>query len=764
VTTTPGDVPLDKAEEPYRPSARDLIMLDELLNVKLSPDGALIAFTVRSTNWQSNIYEVLCYIHEIASGTTTPLTRSGVAIQMAWLNDRSLAVLWDNDNPWNSAQVYVYENLIGQPWQVTDHGDGVDWFAPFGDGILYRADTVSEEKSGNREQQFGRYTHFEQEPSTSALFYVGLPELRAYEKRQRAPGGDTGQSLTAPIVELSKLLPEPLSIRSVVPSPRLDAVYLTCRKRDDLVYHRQTSGFCIKLNPQEALATYLRREGEAASTRKPSDGHESPTQTAEAKTTLSDSESGQEVPPSAHEKKEDLSYLGQIMRLALPPRACVAAVSPDGQTLLVEHQGRDDKLYTRADLWLIDADAALAAPDADTFAGTLRSITSELDRTILSYQWAPSGIYCTYADGTAVHLVQATPVLSSLTVHAQESAQPTDATPTATLSRIDLRGLSLSGRPHVSDSGRMVFLGTSESTAEEVYLADAGPEGLQIRQITNYGATIDEWELGTIETIEWTSRDGTTIQGVLRKPSAFDPARRYPLVIIVHGGPAWFSPAHLLTAEDARYYPAIEFVNKDVLVLKPNYRGSIGRGQAFRELNVNNLGVGDLWDIESGIEHLASLGWIDPDRVGCMGWSQGGYISAFAGLHSSAFRAVSVGAGISDWYTYHVSNDVPDFTTDYLSGSPFRDREPYVRAAPMSNLANAKTPMLLQHGAEDRRVPLSNAMELYRGLKEMNVPVELFIFPGMGHPITRPRENHAVMHQNLTWFSHYLLGEELKLE
>ncbi len=110
----------------------------------------------------------------------------------------------------------------------------------------------------------------EQEPSTSALFYVGLPELRAYEKRQRAPGGDTGQSLTAPIVELSKLLPEPLSIRSVVPSPRLDAVYLTCRKRDDLVYHRQTSGFCIKLNPQEALATYLRREGEAASTRKPS--------------------------------------------------------------------------------------------------------------------------------------------------------------------------------------------------------------------------------------------------------------------------------------------------------------------------------------------------------------------------------------------------------------------------------------------------------------------------------------------------------------
>jgi dipeptidyl aminopeptidase/acylaminoacyl peptidase len=219
-----------------------------------------------------------------------------------------------------------------------------------------------------------------------------------------------------------------------------------------------------------------------------------------------------------------------------------------------------------------------------------------------------------------------------------------------------------------------------------------------------------------------------------------------------------------LSGEDLSYYPTVQFVNRDVLVLKPNYRGSIGRGQAFTELNVNNLGVGDLWDLESAIDHLAALGWVDPDRVGCMGWSQGGYISAYAGLKSDRFKAVSVGAGISDWYTYHISNDIPQFTTDYLSESPFRDRDIYNRTAPITGIANAKTPMLIQHGSEDRRVPLSNAMELYRGLKEMNVPVELFVYPGMGHPITKPRENHAVMHQNLTWFSHYLLGEELELE
>jgi len=155
---------------------------------------------------------------------------------------------------------------------------------------------------------------------------------------------------------------------------------------------------------------------------------------------------------------------------------------------------------------------------------------------------------------------------------------------------------------------------------------------------------------------------------VLCKPAGFDPAQRYPLVFVVHGGPAWFSADYLLIGEDRVYYPAVQFVNKGILVLKPNYRGSIGRGQAFLDLNVDNLGIGDLWDLEGAIDHLVERGWVDPERIGCMGWSRGGYISAFAGLHSDRFAAGSVGAGIADWYTYHISNDIPDFTVDYLLG------------------------------------------------------------------------------------------------
>ena len=197
------------------------------------------------------------------------------------------------------------------------------------------------------------------------------------------------------------------------------------------------------------------------------------------------------------------------------------------------------------------------------------------------------------------------------------------------------------------------------------------------------------------------------------------------------------------------------------MVLKPNYRGSIGRGAEFLQLNKENLGIGDLWDIESGVQYLINLGFVDKDRVGCMGWSQGGYISAFATVNSSMFKATSVGAGISDWYTYYVSTDIRKFTVDYLNGSPINNRDKYLLTSPMTNIKNAKTPTLIQHGSLDARVPYSNANELYRSLKDLNIPVEFFSFTGMLHGINKPKENRLVVLQNFNWFCHHLLGREL---
>lgn len=436
-----------------------------------------------------------------------------------------------------------------------------------------------------------------------------------------------------------------------------------------------------------------------------------------------------------------------VERVMLPKGATVVAASPDGYRLLVRHKARDSMFYTQSNLFTLDLTQVADLADAESVAAHMHILASDLDREFYEARWTPHGLFASYADRTRVCIAS---------VDSGVSPRP-----------IEFGGIyPYSGAFDVSASGHLTFVGASRESYPEVYVSAEplkSPECLMTR-VTALGSQVERWDLGSVETIRWNSADGTEIEGVLRRPSGFDPGKKYPLVFVVHGGPTANSTEYLLERVDLERYPSVEFTSRDVLVLKPNYRGSIGYGQAFMELNKHNLGVGDLWDLLGAIEHLDSLGYLDSTKVGCMGWSQGGYISAFAGIHSNRFRAVSVGAGISNWYTYHISNDIPQFTTHYLSGTPFKNMHLYEKTSPMSKISEASTPTLIQHGSKDQRVPVSNATELYRGLRDMGVPTELFLFPEMGHPITRPREVRAVMHQNLTWFCHYLLGEPLDFE
>ena len=705
----------------YQATLKDMLALEAPLNVRVSPNGTKVAFTVRSTNWKENHYETHCHIHDVATGVTRQLTRRGDVSQMEWVDDETLTLLKTNGG---KAQVWLFEGGVGEGWQVTDHKTGVEWFHPFDEGIVFQARQPDKDEKKTRVDQYGKYTHFEQEESASAVYFIGIPELLEYQKQLRAVTEEEGKKLVAPVIELSKLFKKPIAIKEVVISTSGDALYLNCWQRDDIVYMRETRIFQIKLGAHPALAKYLELE-----------------RAKQAQEKASKKKSKKQK----KQKREDLSYLGKLSELKLPKGARISAVSPNGAELLVSYKERDQMFYTREDLWVVGTEAVEKAKSANACLHAMKNLTARFDREMMIIHWTKAGIFGDYVDGTHICVARLdrkgkiTPVV---------------------LDVFEFDGF------HVSDSGHLALSGASTKSFAEVYLAVFLKKSREwkARKLTDFGRQIKDWDLGTVETITWKSRDGTEIEGVQRKPSNFDPAKKYPLVFVIHGGPTWFSADYLLSGEDVRYYPALQFIHKEVLVLKPNYRGSVGRGQAFEELNVNNLGVGDLWDVENAVDHLVELGWVNPQKVGCMGWSQGGYTSAFVGLHSEKFKAVSVGAGISDWYTYHISNDIPDFTRDYLSASPFRDRALYEKTAPISNLSNAKTPMLIQHGSDDQRVSLSNAAELYRGLKEMGVPVELFVFPGMAHPITKPRENHAVMYQNLNWFSHYLLGEDLKLE
>jgi uncharacterized protein (TIGR01244 family) len=150
----------------------------------------------------------------------------------------------------------------------------------------------------------------------------------------------------------------------------------------------------------------------------------------------------------------------------------------------------------------------------------------------------------------------------------------------------------------------------------------------------------------------------------------------------------------------------------------------------------------------------------DNDRVGTMGWSQGGYISAFLTTHDSArYKAVSVGAGIANWMTYYVNTDIHPFTRQYLKATPWDDPKIYAATSPMTYIKTAKAPPLIQHGELDRRVPIPNAYELYQGLQDQGVPARLIVYKGFGHGLTKPKAHRAAMEHNLEWFGKYIWGE-----
>ncbi|HKV41739.1 MAG TPA: S9 family peptidase [Blastocatellia bacterium] len=278
------------------------------------------------------------------------------------------------------------------------------------------------------------------------------------------------------------------------------------------------------------------------------------------------------------------------------------------------------------------------------------------------------------------------------------------------------------------------------------------------RRLTKMGDQLTQFRLASRELVQWTSTDGTPIEGVLVKPAGFDPAKKYPLLVVIHGGPVDLSRPEF---RPDQYYPIENFAAKGALILEPNYRGSAGYGEKFRSLNVRNLGIGDYWDVISGVDNLIGRGIVDKDRVGAMGWSEGGYISAFITTHSDRFKAVSVGAGISDWVTYYVNTDVHPFTRQYLKATPWEDPQIYAKTSPITSVVMAKTPTLIQHGELDKRVPIPNGYLLYQALKDRSVPVRMIVYKGFGHPITKPKQQRAVMEHNYDWFSHWIWGEKM---
>jgi dipeptidyl aminopeptidase/acylaminoacyl peptidase len=307
------------------------------------------------------------------------------------------------------------------------------------------------------------------------------------------------------------------------------------------------------------------------------------------------------------------------------------------------------------------------------------------------------------------------------------------------------------------DGSVAAFTKSDTQHPDDVYVSKTLPIG-EPTKLTDHNAQVRELALGSSEVIRWKSKDGTEIEGVLIYPAGYEQGKRYPTVAFIHGGPSgvwtqsfpssWGNFGHV-------------WAGKGWVSFYPNVRGSSSYGEKFLLSNVRDWGGGDYQDIQSGLDHLIAKGIADSGKLAQSGWSYGGYMTAWTLTQTNRFKAVMVGAGLTNMFSMYSTNDLQRILEAYFGGEPWNDLEAYRRASAMSFIKQAKTPTLILHGGSDTRVPPSQAQELYMGLRKNNVPVELVFFPREPHGLQEPRHRLDKMRREYAWFSRHVLGVEV---
>jgi dipeptidyl aminopeptidase/acylaminoacyl peptidase len=274
------------------------------------------------------------------------------------------------------------------------------------------------------------------------------------------------------------------------------------------------------------------------------------------------------------------------------------------------------------------------------------------------------------------------------------------------------------------------------------------------RQLTDLNPQVRGLALGEQEEITWRSSDGREVGGVLTRPVGYRPGQRYPLIVAIHGGPA---AADVLGFNGG--YGAQVYAGAGYAVLKPNYRGSTNYGEAHRTGIVGDYFRPGYEDIMTGVDHLVAQGIADPDRMGVLGWSAGGHWSNWILVSTDRFKAISSGAGTSNWISMYAQSDVQRNRQFYLGDSlPYDDFDAYWDQSPLKYIRNARTPTMIHVVEGDPRVPSPQSVELHMALKKIGVPTELFVYPGTTHGIPDPRNRLVKSVSEMAWMDHYVRG------
>ncbi|MEJ7701385.1 MAG: S9 family peptidase [Pyrinomonadaceae bacterium] len=349
--------------------------------------------------------------------------------------------------------------------------------------------------------------------------------------------------------------------------------------------------------------------------------------------------------------------------------------------------------------------------------------------------WSPDGkrIYFSEAKGTGTRLYAVNVAANKVT-----EINETDEV---------LTGLSL------NRAGTMLgFIKQNPETPPEAFVSKV--DKFAPVQISRANIDTPKMPLGKTEVVKWKSADGKEIEGLLTYPVGYQTGQKVPLLLNIHGGPTGVFQQTYIGGRGS--YPLATFASRGYAILRPNPRGSSGYGREFRYANMKDWGGADYQDLMSGVDKVIEMGVADPQRLGVMGWSYGGFMTSWIVTQTKRFKAASAGAPVTNLMSFNGTADIPNFVPDYFGGQSWENMEIYQKHSPMFNVKGVTTPTLIQHGEADVRVPISQGYEFYNALKSQNVPVRMIVLPRQPHGPNEPKMQIAAMQSNLEWFEKYL--------
>jgi len=301
-------------------------------------------------------------------------------------------------------------------------------------------------------------------------------------------------------------------------------------------------------------------------------------------------------------------------------------------------------------------------------------------------------------------------------------------------------------RISTSNTNNIAFIRSSFSQPPEVWAGEL----MNLKQITHLNDGLKpSW--GKAESVEW-KNEGFDVQGWLLYPADYDPGKKYPMIVVVHGGPS----SGVVPRWPGARFGAAPFSALGYFVLEPNPRGSYGEGEKFTQANRKDFGYGDLRDILAGVDTVTKKFPVDPQKVGITGWSYGGFMTMFAVTQTNRFRAAVAGAGIANWQSYYGENSIDQWMIPFFGASVYDDPGVYAKSSAINFIKRVKTPTLVVVGDRDGECPAPQSFEFWHALRDQHVPTELVVYPNEGHGFVDPAHNRDVLERALAWFQKYM--------